>query len=87
MASAAVQSLSDAWERVHESYPRFSIIGLWLLIVFVALFWLREQVKLPQKKRGKNGQKYRFPPGPSGYPIIGNLPSWGKFEMMLIISS
>lgn len=78
MASTAIESLSDAWERVHEGYPRISIIGLRLLIVFIVLFWLREQIKPPHKKRGKNRRKYRFPPGPSGYPIIGNLLQLGQ---------
>ena len=77
MAFAVIQYLSQAWEHVYESYPWISIISLRLLIAFVLLFWLREQIRPPYKNEVKM-EEIPLAPEPSGHPIIGNLLRLGQ---------
>jgi len=42
----------------------FWVLGLWYLV---------ELLKPPGKRRTRNGQMPKLPPGPNGLPVFGNL--------------
>lgn len=53
---------------------RISASGLVFILLVVFAFRVVSVYSKPAgKRRLKNGQKSRLPPGPRGYPIIGNL--------------
>lgn len=53
-----------------------------LLLVFISIFFYLRQLLLPvDKRRPPAGKKWKLPPGPRGYPILGNLFLFAKGEM------
>jgi hypothetical protein len=53
------------------------VLFLGICFLFAGLFWLLRPV---DRRPSPSGKKWRLPPGPRGYPLIGNLLLYGQGE-------
>jgi len=50
-----------------------SALLLFLALVATTFFAIREIFKPVDRRRAPHGKQWKLPPGPAGWPIIGNL--------------